>query len=66
MFHHVNEVFIENLCLSLPFLMMQGAKAIAEMLKKNSTLRIIELNNNLIDYSVWHYILVYYLLAHFV
>ncbi|KAL2253547.1 UNVERIFIED_CONTAM: hypothetical protein Sindi_0149400 [Sesamum indicum] len=29
----------------------QGAKAIAEMLKKNSTLRVIELNNNFIDYS---------------
>lgn len=31
---------------------MQGAKAVAEMLKKNTTLRIIELNNNMIDYSV--------------
>lgn len=30
----------------------QGAKAIAEMLKKNSTLRVLELNNNMIDYSV--------------
>ncbi|CAI9262810.1 unnamed protein product [Lactuca saligna] len=29
----------------------KGAKAIAELLKKNSTLRTIELNNNLIDYS---------------
>ncbi|KAI3790879.1 hypothetical protein L2E82_04274 [Cichorium intybus] len=31
--------------------MLQGAKAIAELLKKNSTLRTLELNNNLIDYS---------------
>ncbi|GAB2221384.1 hypothetical protein Drorol1_Dr00012560 [Drosera rotundifolia] len=30
---------------------LQGAKAIGEMLKKNSTLRILELNNNTIDYS---------------
>ncbi|EOY00343.1 Leucine-rich repeats-ribonuclease inhibitor domain-containing protein isoform 3, partial [Theobroma cacao] len=28
-----------------------GAKAIAELLKKNSTLRVLELNNNMIDYS---------------
>lgn len=36
---------------------MQGAKAIADMLKKNSNLRVIELNNNMIDYSVcsWSY-----------
>ena len=33
---------------------MQGAKAIAEMLKKNSTLRVLELNNNMIDYTVRH------------
>ncbi|KAI3738515.1 hypothetical protein L2E82_28549 [Cichorium intybus] len=31
--------------------MLQGAKAIGELLKKNSTLRTLELNNNLIDYS---------------
>jgi hypothetical protein len=31
---------------------MQGAKAIAEMLKKNSSLRVLELNNNMIEYSV--------------
>lgn len=30
----------------------QGAKAIAEILKKNSGLRVLELNNNMIDYSV--------------
>ena len=30
----------------------QGAKSIAEMLKKNSSLRVLELNNNMIDYSV--------------
>ncbi|RXH79658.1 hypothetical protein DVH24_040805 [Malus domestica] len=29
----------------------KGARAIAEMLKKNSTLRVLELNNNMIDYS---------------
>ncbi|TYK14202.1 protein NLRC3 [Cucumis melo var. makuwa] len=29
----------------------EGAKAVSEMLKKNSSLRIIELNNNMIDYS---------------
>jgi len=33
---------------------MQGAKAIAEMLKKNSSLRVLELNNNMIEYSVWN------------
>lgn len=33
-------------------LLLQGAKAIADLLKKNSNLRIIELNNNVIDYSV--------------
>lgn len=31
---------------------MQGAKAIAELLKNNSILRVLELNNNMIDYSV--------------
>lgn len=40
----------------------QGAKAIAEMLKKNSTLRVVELNNNLIDYSVCNYYMLYFLL----
>ncbi|KAI8010690.1 putative MO25-like protein [Camellia lanceoleosa] len=30
---------------------LEGAKAIAEMLKKNSSLRVLELNNNVIDYS---------------
>lgn len=33
---------------------MQGAKAIAEMLKQNSSLLGLELNNNSIDYSVWN------------
>jgi hypothetical protein len=31
---------------------MQGAKAVAELLKKNSNLRFLELNNNMIEYSV--------------
>ncbi|KAK3223243.1 hypothetical protein Dsin_010268 [Dipteronia sinensis] len=30
---------------------MQGAKAVAELLKKNSNLRFLELNNNMIEYS---------------
>jgi len=34
---------------------MQGARAIAEMLKKNSTLRVLELNNNSIEYAVRHF-----------
>jgi len=34
------------------YCVMQGAKAIAEMLKKNSSLRVVELNNNMIEYSV--------------
>lgn len=53
---HLGNVFLKVLVeepnISFSFPMMQGAKAIAEMMKKNSTLRIIELNNNLIDYSV--------------
>lgn len=52
MFHHMHASVDEEPNLSFSFLIMQGAKAIAEMLKKNSTLRVIELNNNLIDYSV--------------
>lgn len=32
---------------------VQGAKAIAELLKKNSSLCYVELNNNMIDYAVW-------------
>lgn len=31
---------------------VQGAKAIAELLKQNSSLRHLELNNNMIEYSV--------------
>lgn len=31
---------------------LQGAKAIGEMLKKNSSLRVLELNNNMIEFSV--------------
>lgn len=31
---------------------MQGARAIADMLKENPTLRVLELNNNMIEYSV--------------
>jgi len=30
---------------------MQCAKAIAEILKKSSNLRVLELNNNMIEYS---------------
>lgn len=33
---------------------LQGAKAVAEMLKKNASLCTLELNNNMIDYSVSH------------
>lgn len=32
--------------------LVQGAKEIAELLRRNSSLRVIELNNNMIDYSV--------------
>ena len=39
---------------------MQGAKAIAELLKKNSTLRVLELNNNMIDYSVSKHITIFF------
>lgn len=39
---------------------MQGAKAIAELLKKNSTLRALELNNNMIDYSVGNYLTIFF------
>jgi hypothetical protein len=35
---------------------LQGAKAIADLLKKSSTLRVVELNNNMIDYSVCCYL----------
>lgn len=35
---------------------LQGAKAIADLLKKSSTLRVVELNNNMIDYSVCSYL----------
>lgn len=34
------------------YVLVQGAKEVAELLKRNSTLRIVELNNNMIDYSV--------------
>lgn len=37
---------------SVCYCCVQGAKAIAEMLKTNTSLRFLELNNNLIDYSV--------------
>lgn len=37
-------------------LSVQGAKAIADLLKKNSNLRVIELNNNMIEYSVCNYL----------
>lgn len=45
---------------------VQGAKAIAEMLKKHSSLRVIELNNNSIDYSVRIYFDFCYFLFHHV
>lgn len=32
--------------------LLQGAKAIAEMLKKNAHITSLELNNNVIDYGV--------------
>lgn len=34
---------------------VQGARAIAEMLKRNSSLRVLELNNNMIEYSVCNF-----------
>lgn len=45
-------VHLDFLNLILPSSSFQGAKAVAEMLKKNSSLRVLELNNNMIDYSV--------------
>lgn len=45
-------LFLKFYKCDLTIISLQGAKAVAEMLKKNSSLRILELNNNMIDYSV--------------
>ena len=41
----------------------QGAKELAELLKRNSTLRVIELNNNMIDYSVSLFLFICFYIA---
>ena len=45
-------LLISFMLLTTSSILVQGAKEIAELLKRNSTLRVIELNNNMIDYSV--------------
>jgi hypothetical protein len=56
-----DEVFLSLFSLSLSACLMlwfnmkfyfQGAKAISDMLKKNKTIRFLQLSNNTIEYSV--------------
>ncbi|KAK7277601.1 hypothetical protein RJT34_22616 [Clitoria ternatea] len=50
----VNNSSIQKLKLNSADLGDEGAKAIVEMLKKNSSLQVLELNNNMIEYSELH------------